>query len=164
MWQSIERMLTSPNAAIILIFLSFSAVIIFILSKTGLLQVHTDNLQLGAANQERDIIRQQVEWVTLHYEGMENTMHKPDGYDPWRGKYITERVIDEVVNWIIYNHINASDTYIEVKQDKILNILKKYTELEYFTSPDFVNFIKDDTKKTIMKLIQIREIYRRQTI
>lgn len=161
MWEAIEHSLSSSNGPMILLFLVFTVIVVLVLSKTGLLQVHTDNVQLGAADKERDIIRQQIEWVTLHYEGMENNMKKPESYDAWRGRFITERVIDEVITWIIYNHISASDQYIEIKQDKVLNILKKYTELDFFSSPEFINMVKEDTRQTILKLIQIRELYRR---
>lgn len=159
MWSAIKDVLTSSNALIILIFLAFSIIVIYMLSRIGLLQVHTRSIQLGTVAYEREIIRQQIEWTKLHYEGLENSITKPKGYDHWRGKYIAERMIDEMVDWIIYNHISTSEAYIQVKQDKMMNILKKYAIKEEFLSDEFEEFIRNDTKESIKKLVQIRKLY-----
>ena len=158
MWDAIRDISTSQSSWMFFLFLVFLCIIVWILSRAGLLQVHTDKLQLGAATGEREIIRQQVEWTRLHYEGLENSMAKPEGYDRWRGKYVAERLIDEVVDWIVYNHINDSKQYIEIKQDKIINILRKYTVMEEFASDEFEESMREDTEKCIKKLIQIREL------
>ena len=162
MWDTIEHIFTSQSAGAAFLFLGFLAVIVIILSKAGLLQVHTDNVQIGAATGEREIIRQQVEWTRLHYEGLENSMAKPEGYDRWRGKYVAERLIDEVVDWIVYNHINASKAYLEVKQDKIINILRKYVVKEEFLTEEFEESMREDTAMCINKLVQIRELYQKR--
>lgn len=159
MWETIEHVLTSGNAWVVLILFIFLGFVLLLLSRNGLLQIDTGNIQIGAATGEREIIRQQVEWTRLHYEGLENSMPKPEGYDHWRGRYIAERLIDEVVDWIVYNHINDSKQYIEIKQDKIINILRKYTVKEEFTSEEFEEFMREDTEKCIKKLIQIRELH-----
>ena len=159
MWETIEQVLISGNAWVVLILFIFLGFILLLLSRNGLLQIDTGNIQIGAATGEREIIRQQVEWTRLHYEGLENSMAKPEGYDHWRGRYIAERLIDEVVDWIVYNHINNSRQYIEIKQDKIINILRKYTVKEEFTSEEFENSMRKDTENCIKKLIQIRELH-----
>lgn len=161
MWDNIEHVLLSPNATVILVFLAFVVIIGVILSKTGLLNVHTENIQLGAADSERDIIRQQIEWIHLHCESMEVSLSKPDDYDPWRGKYIAERVYDEYVDWITFNHINASPAYVEIKQDKIVNLVHKYLINPYFQTEEFDNMLREDTKEAIEKLIQIRKVYKK---
>lgn len=158
MWDAIRDISTSQSSWMFFLFLVFLCIIVWILSRAGLLQVHTDKLQIGAATGEREIIRQQVEWTRLHYEGLENSMPKPEGYDRWRGRYVAERLIDEVVDWIVYNHINDSRQYIEIKQDKIINILRKYTVKEEFASDEFEKSMREDTEKCIKKLIQIREL------
>lgn len=159
MWQAIERVLTSPNGAAILIFLAFVIVVVLLLSKNGLLQIHTQNIQFGAATKEREIIMQQVMWVTLHFEAMERTIKKPEGYSEWRGKYIVEKIIDEYVNWILYNHINLSDVYVSIKQDKIVNIVRKYVILDEFRTEEFEQMLRTDVVNCIKQLIKIREFY-----
>ena len=159
MWEAIEHVLLSPNVTVILLFFAFVVIIVVGLSKTGILNIHTQNIQIGAADKERDIIRQQIEWIRLHCEGAEATLEKPEGYNEWLGKYIAERVYDEYVDWIIFNHINASSAYIEIKQDKIINIIHKFAIKDEFRSPEFDEKLKEDIKFTIEKLIQIRKMY-----
>lgn len=159
MWETIEHVLLSPNVTVILLFLAFVAIGVAILSKSGILNIHTQNIQIGAADKERDIIRQQIEWIRLHCEGAEASLSKPEGYNEWLGKYIAEKVYDEYVDWITFNHISSSPAYIEVKQDKIINIIHKYAILNDFKSEEFDNKIKDDIKLTIEKLVQIRKTY-----
>lgn len=159
MWRAIEHVLTSPNATFILLFVVFILVVGWILSKTGLLNIHTKAVTIGAANKEREVIRQQVEWIKYHYDGLEASLPKPKDYDEWRGKFITEKVYDEYVDWITFNHISTSDSYVEVKQDKIVNLVRKYTVKEEFKSKEFEDMLRKDVKECIERLVQIRELY-----
>lgn len=162
MWETIGKVLTSPNAGIVLTFCLFIGIIVWLLTKSGLLNIHTENVSLGAANAEREIIRQQVEWARLHFEAIETQLDfKDENYDQWRGKYVAERLYDEVVDWITFNHLNMSSAYIEVKQEKILVLLHSLTDREEFRTPEFEQFMRDDTRKSIEKLIQIREVYKK---
>lgn len=159
MWQAIENLLSGKNAGEILIFCAFIAVLVWFFSKSGLLQVYTDSIHIGAADREREIIRQQIDWVKLHYEGFENSIEKPPNYDRWLGRYIAERFIDEAINWIILNHITDTPTYIEVKQDKVVNLLRKYAYKPEFTSKEFEDAIREDVKVVVKKLVKIRKVY-----
>lgn len=160
MWDAIAKILTNSNAFLVLVFLVIFTVIIIGLAHTGLLEIHTKAFRMGADDREREIIRQQVEWTGLHLEEMENTMPKPSGYKEWRGKYIVERIFDEYIDWIVLNHLSRSSSYIEIKQDKIVALVKKLTVLDYFHTAEFEEFLREDTKKSIIKLIQIREAYK----
>ena len=160
MWQMIRDVLMSPNVTIVLCFLVFVLTIGVILSKTGLLQIHTNAVQIGAADRERNIIRQQVEWIKLHCSGMEASMTKPENYNEWRGKYIAECVYDEYVDWITFNHLSLSDAYIEIKQDRIVNLVNKLTTKPEFHSEEFERELREDVRTCIEKLVQIRTIYK----
>lgn len=160
MWQAISEVVRSPNVSIVVILVIFLVLLGVIMSKAGMLNIHTEAVQIGVETRERDIMRQQVEWTRMHFEEMENLMEKPEGYNPWRGKYIAERVYDEYVEWIMLNHFSKSPAYIEIKQDKVVAIVNKYTEMEYFHTREFEQWLRDDTKKCIEKLIQIRTVYR----
>ena len=160
MWETIGSILTSPNAFVVLIFLAFVAVIVFILVKSGVLKISTSAVQLGASDIERNIIRQQLDYVLLHLNGLEATLAKPEGYNEYLGQLIVEKMFDEYVNWITFNHINKSSAYVELKQDRIISILRQYTVKEEFQTEEFENMIREDTKKTIEALIRIREVYK----
>lgn len=160
MWETIHDVLISPNVTIVLVFVAFVAVIGWFLTKSGFLSVHTDNVSLGAANKEREIIRQQVEWVRLHFEAMEAQLNKDEDYDSWRGRYVAERLFDEYVNWITFNHLNMSSAYVEIKQDKVVNLVRSLTIKDEYHSEEFEQMLRDDTKNSIEKLIQIRNVYK----
>lgn len=161
MYEAVEHILISSNAAIVLIFLAFIAVIAVILARKGILNIHTSAVQLGAADQERDIIRQQLEWVRVHLEGVESSMSKPEGYNQWLGKYVVEAVYDEYVDWITFNHINSSPAYVEIKQDKLVSLIRKLVTRDEFRTQEFEDKIREDTQLCIEKLIQIRKVYKK---
>ena len=160
MWETIGSILTSPNAFVVLIFLAFVAVIMFILVKSGVLKISTSAVQLGSGDIERNIIRQQLDYVLLHLNGLEAKLDKPDDYNELLGQLIVEKMFDEYVNWITFNHINKSPAYVELKQDRIICILRQFTIKEEFRTEEFENLIREDTKKTIEALIRIREVYK----
>lgn len=160
MWETIRDVLMSPNVTVILVFLAFVFVLAIVLSKTGLLNIHTNVVQIGAAMQERNIIRQQIEWVKLHCEGMESQLPKPEGYDTWRGRYILECVYDEYVTWITFNHLSTDSAYVEIKQDRIVNLVESLVEREEFRTKEFEKTLRDDTREALEKLVQIREVYK----
>ena len=70
MWDTIREIAMSPNITIILSFAMAVFLIAVLLSKTGLLNIHTKVVQIGAADTEREVIRQQVQWIRSHCEGM----------------------------------------------------------------------------------------------
>jgi hypothetical protein len=124
------------------------------------LKISTSAFQLSTGDTERNIIRQQLDYVLLHLNGVEASLEKPDNYNDLLGKLIIEKIYDEYVNWITFNHINKSSAYIELKQERIVNIVQQYTVKEEFKSEKFLELIKADTKKTLEDLIRIREVYK----
>ena len=160
MWESIAQILTGPNAFVVLCFLGFLAIVIWLLSKSGVLKINTNTFQLGGSDIERNIIRQQLDYCLLHLQGLEANLPKPDGYNEYLGQLIVEKIYDEFVNWVTFNHINKSEAYISLKQERIINILRQYTVKDEFRSEEFENMIRTDTKKIIEDLIKIREVYK----
>lgn len=162
MWSTIKDILLSPNATIILVFLCFVLLFGGLLSKTGLLNIHTAFVQIGAAGKERDVIRRQIEWIRIHCKGLESQIPKPEDYNVWRGKYIAERVYDEYVDWITFNHLTTTEPYIEIKQDQIVSLVSSLVTKDEFRTKEFENFLRKDTKESIEKLVQIREMYQKE--
>lgn len=163
MWEQIGKILTGPNAAMVLMCILILALLIVIAADKGFITIHTKvaTISSGAADREREIIRQQTEWIKLHLEGMEMGMHKPDYYDPWRGKFIVEAVYDEYVAMITYNHLSTDSAYVDVKADKIVSIVHKYVEKPEFQSEEFEEWLREDTRANIAKLIQIRKLFKK---
>lgn len=162
MWESISNILTSTNAVAVLTFLCVCIIGGVVLVKTNLLQIHTDSIRLGAMDTERNIIRQQQDYVRLHLKSIENDLEKPEGYNEWLGQFIVMRVYAEYVEWISFNHLSKSEAYIKVKQNKLVDLINQYTYKEEFKTDDFQEFIRKDTRQMILDLIQIREVYKDQ--
>lgn len=162
MWESIANILTSTNAVAVLTFLCVCIIGGVVLVKTNLLQIHTDSVRLGAMDTERNIIRQQQDYVRLHLKSLENDLEKPEGYNEWLGRFIVMRVYAEYVEWISFNHLSKSEAYIKVKQNKLVDLINQYTYKEEFKTDDFQEFIRKDTRQMILDLIQIREVYKDQ--
>ena len=161
MWESIAQILTGPNALAVLVVLVVIILVLVILVKAGVLRVSTPNVQLGASTDiERNIIRQQLDYVRLHLDGLESTIMKPKGYTEYLGKYILSEVYAEYVDWITFNHINKSPAYVSLKQERLVNLIRRYTVKEEFRNEEFDNFIREDTKKVLEDLIKIREVYK----
>lgn len=162
MWESIANILTSTNAVAVLTFLCVCIIGGVVLVKTNLLQIHTDSVRLGAMDTERNIIRQQQDYVRLHLKSLENDLDKPEGYNEWLGQFIVMRVYAEYVEWISFNHLSKSEAYIKVKQNKLVDLINQYTYKEEFKTDEFIEFIRKDTRQMILDLIQIREVYKDQ--
>jgi hypothetical protein len=160
MWETISTILTGPNAFVVLIFLAFVSVILFILVKSGAIRISTPNMSINTGDVERNIIRQQLDFVSLHLNGLEAKLDKPEDYNEYLGKLIIEKVFDEYVNWITFNHINKSPAYVEIKQERVVSLIRQYTIKEEFRSEEFEDLIRKDTKEVIEALIRIREVYK----
>lgn len=157
--ENLTRILTSSNAVPILITLVVIILIIAILSKKGLLTFDIKGIKLGQSELERTIIRNQSEWAKLYCDSMEPRLPHPEGYDIWKSKYILECVYDEILTWITYNHITTNDSYIEIKQNKLIFLITSLTVKKDYQTEEFNDIIKKETKFIISKLVQIRELY-----
>lgn len=158
MWQAIEKILLSDNSVIVLFFLVIIILLLAHLSNKGVFKWHTEKLTIGASENERAIIRQQVEWTELEIESLA-TAEIFSHVDEWRTKYILEKIFDEILQWIIFNHIKDSPEYISIKQEKIWNMTQTLVIREEFRSDEFKDFIYKEVDKIIKRLIFLRRQY-----
>ena len=158
MWQAIEKILLSDNSVIVLFFLVIIILLLAHFSNKGVFKWHTEKLTIGASENERAIIRQQVEWAELEIESLAS-MEIFSHVDEWRTKYILEKMFDEILQWIIFNHIKDSPEYISIKQEKIWNMTQTLVVREEFRSDEFKDFIYKEVDKIIKRLIFLRRQY-----
>ena len=158
MWQAIEKILLSDNSATVLFFLVIIILLLAHLSNKGVFKWHTEKLTIGASENERAIIRQQVEWAELEIESLASA-EMFSHVDEWRTKYILEKLFDEILQWIIFNHIKDSPEYISIKQEKIWNMTQTLVVREEFRSDAFKDFIYKEVDKIIKRLIFLRRQY-----
>lgn len=160
MWETIGTVLTSKNAHSILITILLLIIIIAILAKSGLFRLNIKGVNIGSDEDERAIIRQQIEWTQLFIQAFQK---QPifEGYDMYCTLYILEKVFDEVLSWIVFNHISTGENYISIKQEKLWNLIQTLTTDPRFSSDEFKHLIYTNTSVVINRLVYIRRNYRK---
>lgn len=144
-------------------------VAICILGKLLKVRVTTSHIQIGGEDKnsyyERAIVRNQVNQAKLFCMALENKInalveHKSaDGYYV---KYILECVYDKITEWIMYNHIENTDEYIESKQWEMQSLVYSFNPPEQFKTPEFQERINKWTAEIIGRLVSIRKLYEKQ--
>lgn len=160
MWETISTVLTSANAWQVLIFLAIAVFIFVILVKGGVIAIKTKHFRIGQAEQEREIIRRQVEVAhdfIMSIEGKINT--DTSHYNGYFTKFILERVYDKVIEWIMFNHISNTPMYVQDKQDTVCNLVYTFDIRDEFKTPEFKKRMCNWTQELIVKLVQTRELY-----
>ena len=142
---------------------------IVILGKILKIKIHTDWFTIGGEDKnsyyERTIVRNQVNQAKLFCMALENKInalveHKTaDGYYV---KYILECVYDKMIEWIMYNHIENTDEYIESKQWEMQSLVYSFCPPEQFKTPEFQERINKWTAEIIGRLVAIRKLYTNQ--
>ena len=144
-------------------------VAICILGKILKVRVTTSHIQIGGEDKnsyyERAIVRNQVNQAKLFCMALENKInalveHKSaDGYYV---KYILECVYDKITEWIMYNHIENTEEYIESKQWEMQSLVYSFRPPDQFKTPEFQERINKWTAEMIGRLVSIRKLYEKQ--
>ena len=160
MWESISNVLTGGNAVAVLLTLIVLIIILAILAKKGIFQFNGKGVTIGDNEDERAVIRQQTEWSQLFIQSMRQ-LPVFEGSDTYHTLYILEKAFDEVLSWIVFNHISDSENYISIKQEKIWNLIQTLVSDKKFTTEEFKQVIYDSTETLIKRLVHIRKNYRK---
>lgn len=161
MMEIIGDILTSSNGIVIAVLF---VVLMMVCVRYGNIKVKTDKLTIGkdSSETERAIMRNQIEWCKLSCTAFEQKMPKFEGYDKYRGRYIAEKVFDEMINWIVFNHIEDSRTYIGIKQEIIWNLIQGLTEADEMRTQEFRKKVNQYVEKTVKNLVIIRNEYNKE--
>ena len=158
----LRDILTSSNGVAIAAMSIVIIILAIVGARHGLLSIRTKRMTISnlASEQERTIMRNQIGWVKIACQAFEDKVPKYEGYDVYRGKYVIERVLDEIIEWIYYNHIEATDTYIEIKQEIVWNMVTSLVDNERIKgSKSFKKECDSYVKTMIERLVSIREEY-----
>lgn len=164
MWEAIESVFTSGNGPFIGLLLLIIICLIALNVRSGRLRIRSEHVVIGtdAQEKERSIIRNQSEWLEDAVYAYENQIpgQGTKGYNTFRGKYILEICYKEMLKWILYNHIEESSHYIEIKQKKLWNIILQNVVNEEIRTDDFKDIVYDGVRDIIHNLIKIRKTYK----
>lgn len=150
----------SNNAIAVLVTLLILVIVAAVLAKVGVFQFKGKGVTIGGDEDERAIIRQQTEWTQLFIQSMQQ-LPIFEGNDTYHTLYVLEKVFDEVLNWIVFNHISDGENYISIKQEKIWNLIQTLVTDKKFTSLEFKQTVYDNTEVLIKRLVYIRKNYRK---
>lgn len=160
MWEAIKDILISSNATPILLFFAIIILISFFCIKNNYLIINTSSVKIGADEKERSILRQQSEWVSTYIHGLVLVIQtKFKGMDETKTRLILEYVYDEIVTWIMFNHITKSEMYLMVKQERIRGIVFTYATSSIVKEEKFCIAMNQWVKEVINRLVDIREYY-----
>lgn len=160
MWESIEKVLNGSNTVAILITLAVLVFISTLLVKKNYLRISTDSLKIGADEKERTILRRQNEWVYTYIHGLVLVIQtKFKGMDETRTRLVLEYVYDEIITWIMFNHITRSEMYLMVKQERIRGVVFSNATSPVIKEERFCLAMNQWVKEIINRLVDIREYY-----
>lgn len=151
----------SGNGIANLIFVGVIVLLLIISIKKGYISFNGNKLRLGASDKERQIIRQQMQYINTKMDGTISDIpnHLKEGLHYYRTKYIISKVKDIYEETIIYNHITNDSEYIHLKQELVYNTILKLTIDDFFKTKEFKEYIYKLVEDTIYRLVEIRKHY-----
>ena len=159
MWQAIQGILTSGKAVI-----GIGALVILfaILAKKGLISFKGHGLKVGHSDEEeRMIIRTQIQWCEADCKDMlrelTKTLPERTGMNVYKAKYTIERVLDCLIQIIIFNHITLEPQYIKLKQDLVWSVVSEVNPEPMWDKLE--HLVKDRVAAAIKNLYEIRSYY-----
>ena len=149
----------ASDSGISLVFLSFLVFIsVMIGLKRGRFKLKTDRFTIEgeARDKERLLMKTQKDFVKTTCTGFEKRIPRFEGYDPKLGELVVEKVFDEIVDWIMINHIRDDDEYISLKQEIIWDIVSTEIIADELRNDKFKKQVYTCIEHIIKRLVQIR--------
>jgi predicted phosphohydrolase len=168
--ESIAKMLTSETFLSNIPSVLLLVVALAILAKILKIRINTDHITIGGEDKkayyERSVVRNQVNQAKLFCMALENkiiaVLDEPPKSDGYYVKYILECVYDKIVEWIMYNHIENTEEYIESKQWEIQSLVYSFNPPDKFKTPEFKERMDRWTAEIIGRMVSIRKLYNKK--
>lgn len=162
MWSALQEILTSNNFWKTVIGIGALIILFAVLVKKGLLSFKGHGLSVGHTNEEElAIVRTQIQWCEADCNNMlrELTNNLPEGTDmnEYKAKYTVEKVLDELIKIVIFNHITLEPTYIKLKQDLIWAVVSSINPEPLWNSLE--ETVKARVEVAIRTLYETRQYY-----
>ena len=155
MWESVERLVETGKGWFVLIII----ILIVIAIRMGYMKVKTDKILIGKSGgeAERLIMLKQSEYAYYACMAFEKGIPRFDGYDEKLGRLIAEKAYDQMVSFIITNHIVDEPYYIHNKQEIIWNLIVNETIDKRMRTDKFRRMCDDNVEQIIKELVSIRD-------
>ena len=135
-------------------------VLLFVLVKSKFLRIHTEHIKLGAHEDERAIMRRQLEYVRITLKSSIRSFPIP--LESEKTKNIIHELCDVFEDMIVFNHIKDDKEYISIKQSMIYNKVLSLTDHEFFATPKFKEICDTTVEDIIKTMVRIRRTYKDQ--
>lgn len=161
MWQAIQEVLTSDNFWKSVIGIGALVILLAILVKKGLISFKGKGLKVGISNEEElAIVRTQIQWCESDCEAMlreiSNRFSETE-MNEYKARYTVEKVLDELVKIVIFNHISREPVYVGMKQDLIWSVVSSINPEPEWNCLEPV--VKERVEVAIRTLYEIRMYY-----
>lgn len=158
MLEEIGRAITSENGISLVVLSILVFISVFVGLKHGRFKLKTEKFTLigEARDKERLLMKTQKDFVKTACTGFEKRIPRFDGYDPKLGELVVEKVFDEIVDWIMINHIKDDDEYIALKQEIIWDIVSSEITADELKTDKFKKQCYSCIEHIIKRLVQIR--------
>ena len=162
MWENIKEVLVSDNFLRTVVGVGALVILFAVLVKKGLISFKGRGLKVGNTNEEElAIVRTQIQWCEADCNNMlmELTKKLPEGtsMNEYKARYTIEKVLDELVKIIIFNHITLEPTYIKLKQDLIWSVVSNINPEPLWNNLEEI--VKESVQVAIKTLYEIRQYY-----
>ena len=163
MWEAILGIFTSGNFLQVVLGIAVLVILLSFLVKKGLISFKGKGLKVGHSDEEeRTIIRTQIQWCEADVESMlreiVNNSFEANG-NIYKACYTAEKVLDELVKIVIFNHISLEPQYIKLKQDLIWSTVSKINPEPVWDKLE--PLIRERVEKAIRNLYEIRQYYKK---
>ena len=160
MWETVNEAINGENGIGLILLTMLILLLAIYLVKGKYLKINTGIVKIGAEEKERAILRQQNEWVYTYIHGLVLVIQtKFKGMDETRTRLVLEYVYDEIITWIMFNHITRSEMYLMVKQERIRGVVFSNTTNPVVKEERFCLAMNQWVKEVINRLVDIREYY-----
>ena len=166
--EHLVSILTNENFLARLPSICLLMIVICILLKMLKIRITTEHIQIGGENAkayyERAIVRSQLTQARLFCMALENKVNAllPDKeIDQYYCKYILMNIYNKISEWILYNHMENTEQYIESKQWEIQSLVYSYNPPDVFKTPEFQERINKWVAEIIGRLVSVRKLYKK---
>ena len=162
MWEAIQGILTSGKAVL---GIGILVILFAVLAKKGLISFKGHGLKVGVSNEEElAIVRTQIQWCESDCKDMLRELAKslPEctEMNEYKAKYTIERVLDCLVQIVIFNHVTLEPTYVKMKQDLIWSVVSEVNPEPVWDKLEPI--VRDRVAAAIKSLYEIRQYYSKQ--
>lgn len=161
MWAALQGILASDNFWKSVIGIGALVILLAVLVKKGLISFKGKGLKVGVSNEEElAVVRTQIQWCEADCEAMlrdiSNTFSETE-MDEYKARYTVEKVLDELVKIVIFNHICLEPQYVKLKQDLVWSVVSSINPEPIWNNLEPI--VKERVGVAIRTLYEIRMYY-----